>query len=285
MIAATRWRNSAKAGLLAAGWYDRRLSRGAFPGVLVLCYHGIRAQSWRTGETAYPGLHVDVRTFEDHCDVIGRACQPISLHDWRAALDGGRPLPPRPVLVTFDDGYRSVFEAARPVLKRKGLSAVVFVCTEPVRTQRLFWFDAAARGVPAAQPDIARDPLAPMTAEQVRIMSDEGFEIGAHTATHPVLSRETEDVQRTELTTCEQTLASWTGRRPRAIAYPFGKPATDYSPVTVRLAEERGFDMGFTTHGDWARAAEPPLERSRFLVLSDVSGSELAHRMAHSWPR
>jgi peptidoglycan/xylan/chitin deacetylase (PgdA/CDA1 family) len=279
-------RRVAKGGLMASGWYDRQIVRASFPGVLVLCYHGVRSATWRDDEQAYPDLHVDARTFEEHCDLIRRTCHPISLDDWRAAARGASALPERPVIVTFDDGYRSVFEVARPILKRAGVPAAVFVCTEPVRTQRLFWFDAAAREMSSdAGVDVSRDPLAPMTPEQVRIMADEGFEIGAHTATHPILSDQTDNDQRRELAACQETLTHWTGRAPRALAYPFGKPATDYSPRTVRLAEEAGFDMAFTTHADFARPGEPALERSRFLVLAEVSAGELAHRIAHSWPR
>ncbi len=277
-------RRSAKAGLLAAGWYERHIAAASFPGVLVLCYHGIRTREWRADEPAFADLHVDARTFEDHCEVVAGMCHPISLDDWRAASNGRTSLPPRPVLVTFDDGYRSVYAVARPILKRKGIPAVVFVCTEPVRTQRLFWFDAAARGDDTGT-CVDTDPLAPMTIEQVRALSSDGFEIGAHTATHPALSRQSPSDQQLEIRACSQALTEWIGRAPRALAYPFGKPDEDYSAAAVQIAGECGFDAAFTTRADFARPDEHPLERSRFVVLSEVSGAELAHRIAHSWPR
>src|SRR5579864_6765727 len=96
-----------KAGMLASGWYTRRLARDAFPGVLVLWYHGVRSASWRADEAAFPHLHVSEETFRGQCRVVADTCHPISLDDWRASRRGGPPLPDRPVLVTFDDGYRS----------------------------------------------------------------------------------------------------------------------------------------------------------------------------------
>src|SRR5262249_40344098 len=155
-----------KHALLRGGWYRRRLTRDAFPGVLVLCYHGLRSSGWRSDEPSFPDLHMDEAAFDEHCRVLATACHPIGLDDWRDARAGKRPLPSRPVLVTFDDGYRSVFELARPILQRHGIPAVVFVCTDPVRDQQLFWFDAEARHVADSRAD--DDPLAPMTVDQVR---------------------------------------------------------------------------------------------------------------------
>ena len=96
-----------KAGLLASRWYTRRLAHDTFPGVVVLCYHGVRSRAWRADESAFPNLHVGEATFDGHCRVIAQTCQPIGLDDWRTALSGGRPLPPRPVL-----GRRSTMATA-----------------------------------------------------------------------------------------------------------------------------------------------------------------------------
>ena len=275
-------RQSAKRGLFASGWYDQRISRLTFPGVVVLCYHGVRLSSWRSDERAFPDLHVAPDTFEAHCSILTRTCHPIDLAAWRRAQSGQAELPARPVLVTFDDGYRSVFEVARPILKQHDIPAAVFVSTQAVERQESFWFDQEARRAPS--PEISRDdPLAPMTIGQVRTMSDEGFEIGAHTVSHPVLAAQPPDMQRRELAECCDTLEAWTGRRPTAMAYPFGKPNTDYSPETVSIVRHLGFEFGFTTCPDFVRAGQSPLERSRFLVLAEVSPSELAHRIGYSW--
>ena len=105
-----------KRGLLGLGHYRRALRRSRFPGVAVLGYHGLRADDWPEGSMAFENLHVRASTFDAHCRVIRDTCDPISLDDWRAAIAGTAPLPPRPVLITFDDGYRSVFTIGAPVL-------------------------------------------------------------------------------------------------------------------------------------------------------------------------
>jgi peptidoglycan/xylan/chitin deacetylase (PgdA/CDA1 family) len=175
-----------------------------------------------------------------------------------------------------------------------------------VQRQRLFWFDAVTRALGAgavdalrAQPDdawrraaeeydtpaAAVPSLAPMTEAQVRQLADEGFTIGVHTASHAPLAKAPAGAQRGELESCRSALESWTGQRIDALAYPFGDPRFDYTEETVAIAAGLGFTTGFTTRNDFARAAEPALERSRFVVLAAVTAAELAHRIAYAWRR
>jgi peptidoglycan/xylan/chitin deacetylase (PgdA/CDA1 family) len=295
-----------KAGLLDVGWYARRLENDVFPGVVVLCYHGLRPRRVDDGRVPFANLHVIAEWFDAQCRMIVETCHPIDLDTFRLARSGVGSLPDRPIVITFDDGYRSVFELARPILLKHKLPATVFVCTEPVRQQRLFWFDAVARargeGAVAearalpeegwrgiadacAAPAAVDDPLAPMTVDHVRQLADEGFAIGAHTASHAPLNTGSPDAQRHEMEACRDVLASWTQRRVDAFAYPWGAPHVDYSSDTVATAEALGFTAAFTTRADFARPAEPALERSRFVVLASVSPAELAHRLAYAWPR
>jgi peptidoglycan/xylan/chitin deacetylase (PgdA/CDA1 family) len=297
---------SAKAGLLATRWYAHRLEHDVFPGVLVLCYHGLRSSARHTKGIPFANLHVTVETFKAHCRLIAETCHPIDLGAFRDAQITHGALPPRPVLVTFDDGYRSVFEMARPLLRRYRIPATVFVCSQPVRDQRLFWFDAVARAageetvdavraLPEAQRRAAAaacdaradasDPLAPMTVDQLRQLADEGFAIGAHTASHASLRQLSPGLQHEELESCRTSLESWTGQRVDSLAYPWGAPRVDYTPQTLAVAEDLGFSTAFTTNPDFARMNEPALERSRFVMLAAVSAAELAHRMAYAWTR
>jgi peptidoglycan/xylan/chitin deacetylase (PgdA/CDA1 family) len=280
--------DTAKAGLLATRWYAHRLQDDTFPGVLVLCYHGLRSASRSSEGIPFANLHVPEDTFAAHCRLIAETCHPIDLAAFTDAQLTERVLPPRPVLVTFDDGYRSVFDIGRPILRRYRIPASVFVCSEPVMEQRLFWFDAVARATGEAAVDAIRalpdeerraalggydakapadDPLAPMTPDQVRQLADEGFGIGAHTSSHAPLGQSSPAVQQDELQSCRAT------------------PRLDYTLQTVSIAEGLGFTTAFTTKPDFARPNEPALERSRFVMLAAVSAAELAHRIAYAWVR
>ncbi len=298
--------DSVKSGLLASGWYANRLEQAAFPGVLALCYHGVRASTRDDGTTPLANLHVLAATLDAQCRMIAETCHPIDLAAFCDARANRRALPDRPVLITFDDGYRSVFELARPILRRYQLPATMFVCSDAVQRQRLFWFDAVTRALGpdavatlralpdegwrrvAAEhdtPAAAAPHLAPMTRDQVRQLADEGFTIGVHTVSHAPLAQAPAQVQRDELESCRSALSSWTGQRIESVAYPFGAPGADYTTETAAIASALGFTAGFTTRNDFARPGDPALEEPRFTVLAAVSAAELAHRIAYTWPR
>ncbi len=73
--------------------------------------------------------------------MIRETCSPIHLSEW---LGDEGSLSDRPVLVTFDDGYRSVFTLAKPILERYRVPAVLFVTTRPAIERRRFWYDQMA---------------------------------------------------------------------------------------------------------------------------------------------
>ena len=62
--------DSIKTGLLAAGWYANRLGHDAFPGVLGLCYHGIRESPADDDRIPFANLHVLAETFDELCRMI-----------------------------------------------------------------------------------------------------------------------------------------------------------------------------------------------------------------------
>jgi len=296
-----------KQGLLGSGHYPRRLRRDTFPGVAVLCYHGICVDSAADLRMSFGDLHTRLEDLAAHCRFIRETCHPISLEQWRQARAGNGRLPARPVLFTFDEGYRPVFTHALPVLRQFRIPAVIFVWSDPVEKRRLPWYDAVARRL--GEPEVERlkaapyeewrrlcetsalqavdsDPCAPLKVSEIRALAaTTDIEIGGHTASHPVLAQADLEMQRSEIVRNKSRLEAWTARPVRAFAYPNGEPGTDYSPETVKLVEEHGFDFGFTTRYSFATPEEPPLELSRFLILRGVSAAELGHRLSYSWRR
>ena len=294
-----------KRGLLAAGYYARRLARVDFPGLAVLCFHDvIRGGSDRM---PFERLHVSVATFDQQCRIIARHCTPISLEDLRTALLSGRSLPPRAVLMTFDDGYYGVLANALPVLERYRIPAVVFACSGAIETGTHFWFDAAskrsgdaftarARQLPydewrqvastcqaVAGPDEAHRPL---TVSELRALAGHPLiEIGSHTVNHPTLGVMPRAEQSAEVDMSCRRLGELTGRPVRAFAYPYGKPGADFTAETVEVVAEAGLDLAFTTAETFAGFGGDRLQIPRFVMLDSVDGAELAHRLAHSWHR
>ena len=294
----------AKRALFATGHYTRALAARRFPGIAVLGYHGVLRTGTARASIPFAPLHVSEAHLDAHCALIAATCEPLTLAAAEAAWRGDTRLPARGVLVTFDDGHRSVLELALPILRAHGVPAVVFACTDPIARQRSFWFDAVARALSEEAVESAKalawdgwraladahdtapprgDPLAPLSPDDLMTLArDPLITLAPHTATHPILARAPRDVQRDEIMRSMAAVEQVTGVRPTAFAYPNGRPGMDYDMTTLALLREAGVETAFTTAAGFA-ARGAPLERPRFLMLDSVDGPELAHRLAHSW--
>lgn len=82
---------------------------------------------------------------------------------------------------------------------------------------------------------------------QVRELQRRGIEIGAHTVTHPILTRLDPEAARREIVESKRALEEMIGARVTAFAYPNGRPTTDYGPTHVSLAAEAGFSVAVST--------------------------------------
>jgi peptidoglycan/xylan/chitin deacetylase (PgdA/CDA1 family) len=301
-------RASVKQTLASIGYYRNRLEVNSYGGVAVLTYHAVRANDLPPGAMHFEELHVTAARLDEHCRALGDLdCTVVSLAEWASIARGERPIPPRAVMLTFDDGYRSVLEQGVPVLERWNYPATVFICTDPVERQVRFWFDAVAerdgeagvertraldfdawrRAIGSAEMRAEIDDVhAPLTVGQLRrLASHPLIAIGAHTVSHPVLSGVPLERQIDEIARSRTSLEAWLERPVTAFAYPGGQPGADYDARTIEALMQCGFEYGFTTVERFARVGEAALEHARFTMLQGVSGAELAHRLAVSWPR
>jgi peptidoglycan/xylan/chitin deacetylase (PgdA/CDA1 family) len=136
-----------------------------------------------------------------------------------------RPLPPRTVVLTFDDAFADFHTSAAPVLRRLGFPATVFVPTA---------YCGGWNNWPG-QPDwVEKQPL--LTWEQVRALADQQVEFGAHSRTHPVLTELNSAQAEQEIVGSKHDLESATGKPVQFFCYPFGR----FNPA-VREIVQRSF--------------------------------------------
>lgn len=285
---------------VATGLPAARLRRRRWAGVLVVSYHAIKPAAGVP--MAFDGLHVTAAQFEAHCAVFADLCHPISLADWRAHRDGSRALPPRPVLVTFDDGYRSVAETAVPILERHGVPATMFLCTGPIVSGERFWYDSLAlregeavvEALKAADYDRWRtvtegcreaappgDPHAPMDAETVaRLARHPRIEFGAHTVSHPMLARAPVEVQRAEVRESVRAVAEWTGRPVTTFSYPNGRDGVDFDAVAVDAVAAHGVVDAFSATPVLAPPGGDRLRIPRLVVVDGWTPDALVWRLS-----
>jgi peptidoglycan/xylan/chitin deacetylase (PgdA/CDA1 family) len=136
----------------------------------------------------------------------------VSLYDLVYALALGWRLPEKAVVLTFDDGYRTLTQYAVPVVEQYGYTGTVFVITELMDKgleEYLTW--------PQAEQLYAR-----------------GWKIEPHTKTHTYLAGRDRDFQLYEMLGSVQTVEAHIGATPRFFNYPGGK----YDDVTLHLAQE-----------------------------------------------
>ena len=129
----------------------------------------------------------------------------VSVTNLLAALRGGKA--GRLVGITFDDGYRSVLDAALPVLRKHGFGATAFVLSDPVAPEST-WDEGTSW------------PL--LTEEEIHELADGGVEIGSHGATHTRLPGLSAGQLHAEVVESRSALSELTKREVCGFAYPFG---------------------------------------------------------------
>jgi peptidoglycan/xylan/chitin deacetylase (PgdA/CDA1 family) len=255
-----------------------RLTRRLRHGGVVLCYHNVIAES----DTRPPGglgLHMPLPTFERQMRWLAAHYEIVSLQEFVGRLTRGSSLRGA-VAVTFDDGYRGVFDHAWPLLRTLGMPATVFVVAEAPGRNEGFWWDdpdvlraysparrqhwlTALRGdgativeslAPADSPGQAPPGHRPADWQTIADAVKSGLQVGVHSATHRSLPALDERELEREVVASRDVVARRTGVTPEFFAYPYGL-WNDRVRQAVRSA---GYRAAFTLeYGHNAAAADP----------------------------
>jgi len=126
-------------GILAFYSFFRRtlLSKGNFA---VLMYHRILDEADPEIDDVQPGLYVSRQVFEKQISFLSKNYNVISGQELIESLIKRRSLPPKTVVITFDDGWRDNYLNAFPILKKRRIQATIFLTVDFIGTGRLFWF-------------------------------------------------------------------------------------------------------------------------------------------------
>ncbi|MFD7476240.1 polysaccharide deacetylase family protein [Streptomyces sp. NPDC059837] len=211
--------------------------------VPILMYHSIAAAP----NDATRELSVGPEAFAEQMALLGdQGFTPVDTAALAARWRSGRPLPRRPVLITFDDGYEGVHRHGLPVLAKHGFASTLFVSTG--------WIKGAY--------DTGGGLDAMLSWDQVRELAAGQVEIGGHSHTHPQLDQLTDDALRFEVLRCKEIIADELGTRPASFAYPYG-----YSSRRVRhVVRETGFAQSLAVGNSLARRRQGPYALQRVTV-------------------
>jgi peptidoglycan/xylan/chitin deacetylase (PgdA/CDA1 family)/glycosyltransferase involved in cell wall biosynthesis len=247
-----------------------RMTLAAPDFIPVLMYHKIPDEPIATKHQIF----VTKENFAKHLAYFkAHKITPITFQDYQDFASGRRPLaefPRRPIVLTFDDGYTDNYTNLLPLMQQYGYRGVLYLLGDfEVRYNQ--W-------------DLAHDPTEPradiMNEAQKRAFVAAGWEIGAHTLTHPRLaSLPAAEVAR-EMTLSKAELERRLGINILSFAYPYG----DLSAKTKVLAQQAGFTYAVATDSGGMHLEDDRMQIFRINMFPHESASSLFKKTA-SWYR
>jgi len=210
--------------------------------VIIFCYHRL------VDKVRYPGTEIRPADFEAQMKALkDRGITVIGMQDFLAWRRSDKNIPARAAIVTFDDGWKSQYDVAWPIMKKYGYPMTLFIYTEGVRGGSLGGGEA-------------------ITWEQLAEMRDAGVDIQAHSATHQDLREghpvtvvepgkkrtrkkltgpEYEQWLHNEVVGCKELLEQRLAIKVNCFAVPFGS----YNEHVKEMARNAGYEAMFTVYG------------------------------------
>jgi peptidoglycan/xylan/chitin deacetylase (PgdA/CDA1 family) len=207
----------------------------------VLGYHGV-ADCRRRDDLSL--LQVSPARFRKQIEaLLSSGFSFLTMAELARRADGCAPAPGL-AAITFDDGLRNNHAVALPILREYGIPATVYVTIGFIGGVSP-WIGARGDGAMMREPEL-------------RELVAAGWELGAHTMTHPDLSTLDYEACRREIEQSRDELARIAGAPVETFAYPFGR----YSPAALAAARDAGLRAAVTTgSGSWA-----PYEITRAMI-------------------
>ncbi len=207
--------------------------------VTILVYHIVRP-AYASDSAAVRALALTPETFDaelKHLQMSGYHI--VTYAEVEASLASSRPLPPKPVLLSFDDGWSDQYTYAFPILKKYQDTATFFVFTNAIGSKGFF------------------------TWAQLREMLAAGMRVGDHSRSHPYLVKiSSESKLWSEIDGSKKLLEEKLGVPINEFAYPFGQ----HNPAIIALVKEAGFR---SARGDYWYGSE--ITKDQLYTLSALN--------------
>ncbi len=221
----------------------------------------------------------------------------VPLRDLIGFLDGKKELPPRALIITFDDGH-AVNHRLLPVIKELAVPVSIFLCSSIVGTGRRFWWSAVPSKVEIHRlqmmPNRERlaslrdlygfDELseegsgAALSEAEVREMASE-VDFQSHTRTHPILTSCDDGEANMEIAGSKRELKDRFTIDAFALAYPDGY----YGEREVGMLRASGYDCGLTLDPGYVKRGDDPYRLRRICLSDDGGTAELLVKSSGLW--
>lgn len=212
---------------------DHRNYRNGF--IPILMYHYVRDVDAIADPLGYR-LSVSPEAFAAQLEWIDeQGYTTVRMDTVAACLKGTHRCPPKPLAITFDDGYLDSYTTALPLLQEHGFVATFYIISSVV-------------GYPNY-----------MGWEELQALRNAGMEIGSHTVSHPDVTMVSRGVAYAEINDSKQTLEERLDIPVVSFCYPIGK----FTAQTEWLVAEAGYESATTTYQSWYQGDRYALPRLR----------------------
>ena len=253
--------------VIALAWYQHKNhipSDAKYPplqGIPVLMYHKVNPDP-RTGGL---GLRVTPAKFEWQMKYLKKnGYQTVSLTDVLDHYQRGKKLPSKPIVITFDDGYKDNHDYAYPIMKKYGYTGTIFVVTKAIGNTN--FFDVEKK----LQPENKI-----MNWQEIKELDQAGFVIGAHTVDHPHLAQVTPEAAKYQIEESKRALEHGLKKPVEVFAYPYGS----YNDQVAQLTQQAGYRAAVTTELGLAKPDSNPFKIHRVRVTGRYSNERFIEEL------
>ncbi|NLI92389.1 MAG: polysaccharide deacetylase family protein [Peptococcaceae bacterium] len=213
----------------------------------VLYYHSVLTQKGNA-------LRVPPEQFEEQMRYLAEhGYNVITIAQLEQHIKGAGQVPPKPFVITFDDGYEDNYTKAFPILQKYRFVATVFMVSDFIN----------GKGY--------------LSAEQLLALQSAGWTIGGHSATHPEFNKVKPEVFTAELKVSTEKLKNILGQDIVYYAYPFGK----YNDGMIKELQKEGYRMAFTTKKGWINSRQNLFLLPRVNCYADMGMDEFIKRVTN----
>lgn len=218
----------------------------------ILLYHSV----WEAPLPGFRQWTVHPARFQEHMDHLARnGYSPLTVTQFVTHRANPGALPPRPVVITFDDGLADFYTCALPILRRYHFPATLYITAGFVgKTSR--WL---------VQEGMAGTPM--LRWDQAREIAESGIECGAHSFSHPHLDLLSATTLRQEVFGAKEELETHLHRPVSTFAYPHGY----YNETVRRLVQEAGFTSACAVKHAMSAVGDDPFALARIIVSWNTS--------------
>lgn len=224
------------------------------PEIPVLCYHQVR--NWQATDSKSARTYIlPPEKFAVQMKLLADSgYHAITPDELLGYLHTKSPLPPKPVILSFDDGTASQFMNAVPVLNQYHFNAVFFIMT------------------------VSLNKSIYMSTQQVKTLSNDGFIIGCHTWDHHNVTDYANNDWTIQLEKPKQLLEKLTGRPVEYFAYPNGI----WNEVAITQLKTYNYKAAFQL-ADKQSVVNPDYTIRRIIVDGNWNAQQLLYAMKHSF--